>query len=520
MGVAAQALNPATLDAAVLSHSVPLLMAPGERLDVGVRMINVGSTPEDGWNTTDHRLRNNSTDWRTFGFRTVPLPSPVAPGESTAIPFVLTAPITGGTHEFRAQMMQLGSLGGLFGEELRVHGVLVDPGVTPRWACTLVSSELPTTMYANERRSVNVTVKNAGTATWQAGEVCLRALDDPAFPAVSCSPMTIAAGPGEEVSLVTELIAPATPGVYTVRRQLFDSGGPGRAAIGLFSSASCIEHPLTVTGSHLDAAIVSEDFPSTMIPGQIQTVSVRVRNIGPATWRSTDGIGLYSQNSPASLFGVTRTRLTQDVAPGAEVTLALAIRAPTLPGSYRHRWQMRKTLAPGGFFGPLIDVCVTVAHTLATFSYTDTLAADQGGPELAAFFVGLGSIASGSYMAFQVVTDEGAKAWCAGNAAEMVRDYLASADTFGDAEYAGSELWTRVDGGAWVPFAGARPNYFGDECFGPYSWCTNWGLQEGTLYLAHVPSAEGGLEVYDDGFALGSTLTLRVGSDRTGVCGF
>ena len=90
-----------------------------------------------------------------------------------------------------------------------------------------------------------------------------------------------------------------------------------------------------------DAAFVSHaGVPEVMLAGEKATVTVRMRNTGPTTWKSA-GYKLGSQRPQDNeIWGLARVALPADVAPDETVDLTFAITAPMEVGNHKFRWRM------------------------------------------------------------------------------------------------------------------------------------------------------------------------------------
>jgi hypothetical protein len=96
-----------------------------------------------------------------------------------------------------------------------------------------------------------------------------------------------------------------------------------------------------------NAQFVSQNpqLPSSMAPGQKETVSIIMKNTGTTTWTKAAGYKLDSQNPRDNLtWGVARSELgsSDSIAPNQTKTFVLSVTAPTAPGSYNFKWQMLK----------------------------------------------------------------------------------------------------------------------------------------------------------------------------------
>ncbi len=99
-----------------------------------------------------------------------------------------------------------------------------------------------------------------------------------------------------------------------------------------------------------DAAFVSHaGVPEVMLAGGKATVTVRMRNTGPTTWRSAS-YRLGSQRPQDNeIWGLARVALPADVAPDETVDLTFAITAPKEVGAHKFRWRMVR--GASGWFG-------------------------------------------------------------------------------------------------------------------------------------------------------------------------
>ncbi|HKY33491.1 MAG TPA: hypothetical protein VJV23_13235 [Candidatus Polarisedimenticolia bacterium] len=135
----------------------------------------------------------------------------------------------------------------------------------------------------------------------------------------------------------------------------------------------------------------------------------------------------------------------------------------------------------------------------------------------------------GDYIFFEIAQNPSrAVAWCSVNAGFYRTSYLDLAPTFGSNVSGSWNRWVRSPstGGAWQgPLTAPLANTFGDDCFGPYSWCSEQFSPE--PQNAIFPDRVNDCEAYDLATgACGSTtgetwrLTIRVASSRQAACGF
>jgi hypothetical protein len=97
-----------------------------------------------------------------------------------------------------------------------------------------------------------------------------------------------------------------------------------------------------------DAQFISETIPDGTIenPGAAFTKTWRLKNIGACIWSPSYNVVFVNGNAMSAPSAVP---LTENVAPGQEVDVAVIMQAPTTPGNYTGSWTLRN--ASGVLFG-------------------------------------------------------------------------------------------------------------------------------------------------------------------------
>ncbi len=365
------ALPPPTHDASLVGHTFPAIANPGERLNVCVTMFNDprsgGTSPTDDWLVGQHYFRSRNSPFFRWFWPLDQLTAPVTVGNNGEFCFVVTVP-NEASAEFRGQMF---FDGGFYGDLVDTGAITINAGNQRRWDCSLVSQDLPATMEVGEVATVNLTVQNTGSASWNAGEVCLRSTDTPInnWSGPNCAALAATVMPTAQTTFTFDIVAPTTPNAATpFGRQMFGLGQPSATGgVGFFDQAADCLGGLTVNvqdtgaGLDLDSQVISQNFPTQMTPGQTVPVSVTMRNTGQSTWTNTSEYFFYSQSSPVNFWGVVNSPVSVDTANGVDHTFNFTITAPMTPGTYAHEWSMRKTTNPNaGFFGGNINISVDV----------------------------------------------------------------------------------------------------------------------------------------------------------------
>jgi hypothetical protein len=76
---------------------------------------------------------------------------------------------------------------------------------------------------------------------------------------------------------------------------------------------------------------------TVLAPGQTFTMTWRLKNTGITTWTAAYKLRYYSGDT----FGATKeVAIGQDVLPGGEIDINIAMKAPVNPGNYRSDWVM------------------------------------------------------------------------------------------------------------------------------------------------------------------------------------
>jgi N-acetylneuraminic acid mutarotase len=164
----------------------------------------------------------------------------------------------------------------------------------------------------------------------------------------------------------------------------------------------------------------------------------------------------------------------------------------------------------------------TAACPTATLQFLDGPTDDLAPAALASFLGGVDLLPT-DFIALRL---EGGYSsdfeWCAERADFFRNTYLALSPTGGSAPSQGWQVWSRTGGGSWTgPVADTYVNYYGAQCFGPYSWCSEVGL--GGRAPTIDPDDELACEARDPWYGCGAgdvRLTIVVGAGRLAVCGF
>lgn len=222
---------------ASFSGSPPKTWLTGETKSYSITIWNFGSA---AWNATGTNpvmlgvYFGGSSD--TAPFTTEPerfeLPGNVAPGKSVNITVTMQAPVTGGNFVLRHRMVK---------ENVNWGKQMLKTNVAVQTLAATYTGVVPTVFAPGETKSVKLTVKNTGTATWNlsgSNPVHLayyfggddddveNALEEPERILLTKGKFTTGlavtstVAPGQSVVITFDVTAPLTPGSYVLRHRL------------------------------------------------------------------------------------------------------------------------------------------------------------------------------------------------------------------------------------------------------------------------------------------------------------
>jgi predicted secreted protein len=320
----------ATNHAVFISQTVPATMYPGQTYTNTVVMKNMGTNT---WTSAGGYMLssispNDNTVW---GPNRITLNAPVAPGATSSLSFVVTAPIVGGNYAWQWQMIQDGS--GRFGQPTPLANI---PVPSPTNASVFVGQTVQGTMTAGGSYPVSLTFSNAGTTTWsQGGGYSLRLVNplDGSIWGTNRVALPAPVTPGTSATWSFSVSAPNGAGIYNFQWQLSQDGA------GLFGPASPILS-INVVPLRDGAEHIGQAGPSFMTLGLAYVVSVTVSNSGTRVWQP--GAYQLGAANPAdnTIWGANPVNLIAPVNPGGLATFSWSATAPSVAGSYGFQWQM------------------------------------------------------------------------------------------------------------------------------------------------------------------------------------
>jgi uncharacterized protein YbaR (Trm112 family) len=332
-----------------LQNDVPAVISPDSLYTVHVRVENTGTLPwragEDyglcyRW-YKDGRLTDDSAP-------KLALMSDVYPGQSTTVACGIVAhnqygePLDPGDYTLVFDMVQgddrwfnyAGDIG------LKVHVHVVATGEAIAAKATFIDSTLPTCVQAGATYAAIVTVRNDGSASWNAGQttidyVATQPLDGQNAPVSQTGSAVLAQSvrPGE----VAQIAVPVT--LTGSGRHLFTWTIHTPDAAGhLLQSVEC-------AAADDGASFVLSDVPRNLKTGQETSAQLGIVNLGTQTWKSGDWqLGYhwaYLDGKSDDSAPVELTPIKGPIAPNVATAVTAKFKAPDYPGRYFLVWDVK-----------------------------------------------------------------------------------------------------------------------------------------------------------------------------------
>ena len=224
----------------------------------------------------------------------------------------------------------------------------------PDAAAFVRQTAAPAALSGGSVFSQSVTFSNSGGLPWVGYTMSIAQGDDGSYPwgTVSFTLGSAAAPvmPGDEVTCVFTLHAPAQPGTYALAYRLASSAGANLA----FSPRQSIAVTGPPGGAFDNATVTIDQAPGSVRVSTAATVIVTARNTGSTTW-SSPGYLLRLNRTGRIALPQPSAALTGTVAPGQSRAFTFTILGAATPGSGGFSVQMG---GPSGVFGPSVGMAV------------------------------------------------------------------------------------------------------------------------------------------------------------------
>ena len=210
----------------------------------------------------------------------------------------------------------------------------------------------PDPVEVSSTTTIPVTIRNFGVGVWEATGADAVALSYHLYDASGAlvawdGVRTALAGdiaPGGSAVVQMSFAAPLRTGTYTVRPDLVRDSGAGWFSA---DEAPAGQFALKVTDA-LDAGYGTTTAPAMIVPGGEVPIEVNLVNTGQTAWNAAGDHPVHlsyhwlaTDGTPVVWDGA-RNALGRDVAPGASLRLAVAVRAPEAEGAYLLVWDLVK----------------------------------------------------------------------------------------------------------------------------------------------------------------------------------
>jgi len=224
----------------------------------------------------------------------------------------------------------------------------------PDGAAFIRQTGAPTALSAVSVFSQSVTFRNSGGLPWVGYTMAITQGDDGSYPwgTISFTLGSAAAPvmPGDEVTCVFTLHAPAQPRTYTLAYRLASSAGANLA----FSPRQFIAVTGPAGTAFDNATVTIDQAPGSVRVGASAIVIVTARNTGSTTW-SSPGYLLRLNRTGRIALPQPSAALTGTVAPGQSRAFIFTILGALTPGLGGFSVQM---VGPNGAFGQSVGMVV------------------------------------------------------------------------------------------------------------------------------------------------------------------
>ena len=220
-----------------------------------------------------------------------------------------------------------------------------------------VSIDAPRYAVPGQWADITMTFRNTGEDPWTSSGIELRALGDSG---ITFADIPVAGTVNSNQTAAFRLApptdpnlsgftVPATPGSYTIKVQLYDTGGTGFFGEIMEHTVVVLENGLVsgiTPGSGDRLSIITIKHPHVLGFEQESFFYVTVLNTGSTTWTAAEGYGLSFDRPPwgynntmlalrdPDVMATKRQLVSRDVAPGEMYTFAVQIRGTNAAGNH------------------------------------------------------------------------------------------------------------------------------------------------------------------------------------------
>lgn len=367
-----------------IEHTIPEEMLASDSAKVVIKMRNTGKLT---WLPSGRFAVTMSYRWRDGDGKVIMrgenfnLPKAVNESEEVQVETVVVAPSQPGSYMLEWDLCHGGAI--WFSEE-GCETLSIPVRVVRRYAAQVIWHNAPSEMAPSQIYTVRLRLRNIGAMPWNDKEgQCKVAvgyhwvdqqgarLDEQPI----LTPIDDLVKPGGTIELSVRVRSPSVVGNYGL---LFDLVLQEKGVQYWFSDLGNTFNAHTVSvRTPYAVAYLWHNTPTTMHPGQIYLVNVRLRNVGALAWESK---GLRSvcityrwvdANGREVLAPTIETPIPYDVMPGETVEVAARVQAPHTSGDYTLHWDMNRAgnLLFSRMGSPTLRVGVMVQHPICVAEF-------------------------------------------------------------------------------------------------------------------------------------------------------
>ncbi len=230
-----------------------------------------------------------------------------------------------------------------------------------------MNQSVPDRMSPYQKYNLVITYQNSGSTSWKRGEVKLKIFsdEDKKQSVWTTNEYDIANDiePGNSLSFIVDITAPAEEGVYKFSSQLTRDG--------IFFGKPGKEIEISVTREVVrsegfnSAAFVEQTVPAVMDIGKPYKIMISYTNTGSTSWQSESYKLVMLDASGNAMTGTKWQNLSvgldEDIKPGSSKVFNFEI-VPFEAGTYTLQWRMSSTKT--GFFGDVTNPAVVTVKPI------------------------------------------------------------------------------------------------------------------------------------------------------------
>lgn len=339
-----------------VEHTVPEEMVTSDSVQVILKLRNIGKLT---WQPSGRFAVTLSYRWRDAEGNVVlrgghfNIPKVVNESEEVQVVATVVAPAEAGSYTLEWDLCHGGAI--WFSEE-GCQTLMIPVRVVRRYAAQVIWHNTPRDMVPSQTYTIRVKLRNTGAMPWNTKDAKEKVflsyhwldqqgakLDEQ--PIMNLIEEQVKAG--DTVEVVARVRSPSVVGEYKLVWDMLIQG-QGNTQSWFSDMGSKFEaHQVSVKAPY-SVSYLWHNTPTTMLPGQIYLVNLRLKNEGALVWESKGirrvcVVYRWVDESGKSISVPTiETPMPYDVMPGETVEVAARIQAPPVAGNYTLHWDLLK----------------------------------------------------------------------------------------------------------------------------------------------------------------------------------